>query len=98
MTKANAATDRGDYTTRAAAEYLGITMGYLHVMRHHKTGPACAKLDGRVYYTRDALDTWNADRKERVNARASKARAGVARRAASGPRGERKAGRKAAAR
>lgn len=91
----NPALDRGDYTTKAAAEYLHITSGYMHVMRHHGTGPVGEKIDGRVYYTRESLDAWNAQRVSKKAARAeARAVSGASRRAAAGARGERKAGRK----
>lgn len=86
-------------TTREAAEYLKITTGYLHVMRHHGNGPECRKRDdGRIEYRRSALDTWNLARNakasERAAAKAAKSRSGSTRRGANGPRGERGAGRK----
>lgn len=96
----------GVYSTATAAEYLGIAKNYLHNMRHHGKGPACNKEGGRIYYNREALDAWNAERIQRSEARAAKARSNAERRAAKtrstsasraakGPRGERKPGRKA---
>jgi hypothetical protein len=64
----------GVFTNADAAKYLNLAPTYLHNMRHHKTGPAFTKLNGRIYYKRADLDAWNAARKSKAKARKDAAR------------------------
>jgi hypothetical protein len=45
------------YSTKEAADYLGVTASNLHQMRHRGQGPAYHKVGARVFYTlRDIID------------------------------------------
>lgn len=81
-------------TTAEAAEYLGLSKGYMGILRHKGTGPTGTKEKGRVAYARSDLDAWKAGRSTAPAAAKgsrkpkAEATAGSARRAGKGPRGE----------
>jgi hypothetical protein len=49
--------------TTAAATYCETTIQYMARLRFEKLGPDYIKEQGRVWYTRAALDAWNGPRK-----------------------------------
>ena len=54
-------TDDRHMTAAEAAEFLGISLEYLHQLRHREKGPRCFQPSGpggKVYYYREDLDAW----------------------------------------
>lgn len=45
-------------STRAAADYLGVSPGWLEALRSQGAGPVYAKVGARVIYDRHDLDAW----------------------------------------
>lgn len=52
-----------------AAEYLKISKTYLYQLRHIGKAPASVKKGRSLFYTKAALDAWDAERKERARER-----------------------------
>lgn len=46
------------YTTREAAEYLKLSIGYLEALRQSGRGPIYHKLGRAVRYRKEDLDAW----------------------------------------
>lgn len=51
------------FSTAEAAKYLGLSRGSLYQHNHYMTGPAFDKVNGRLTFTKEALDTWRDLRK-----------------------------------
>lgn len=45
-------------STRQAAEYLGVSRGWLETLRSRGAGPAYARIGARIIYDRRDLDRW----------------------------------------
>ena len=46
------------YDVKGAADYIGMSVGFLNRHRITGSGPAYLKLGGRIYYPEDKLDAW----------------------------------------
>lgn len=59
------------YSTKRAAEFLGLAPMTLHNYRHHAKGPTCEQDGRRWYYRVDELTAWDNARRTKSNAKAT---------------------------
>lgn len=60
------------YDHIGAAAYLKISKTYLYQLRHIGKAPESVKKGRSLFYTKAALDAWDAERKERAREREAK--------------------------